>query len=141
MLVIGFVYFVNYLVTPCIVGERLEVYFRPRLSEPFRSELWRRASSSGDPELYGKRYRMVDNLIRSKLLVGASESGVKERLGPPESSSQAGTTARLFYFLANQKQYPARSVLFPGAFANLDRWMLEIELHNGTVTLVKVYFS
>jgi hypothetical protein len=138
-------YLTNYLVTPAIVGEELEIVFRPHLNMAFDSTTWKRADPRAPlTELtlfYGKRYEMVDSLLRSKLLLDTNEQRVRELLGDPESTSEGRGTKSLYYFLADQRQYPARSIWFPGLFSNLDRWMFEVLLRDGRVVAARVYFT
>jgi hypothetical protein len=138
-------YLANYFVTPAVVGEQLEISFRPHLRSLFDPRTWKKAG----PEIpatpahvhYGKRFEMVDDLMRSGLLAGAREQRVMELLGTPESTGEQSGTKSFYYFLADQRQYPARSIWFPGVFANLDRWMFEVRFRNGRVVLARVYFT
>jgi hypothetical protein len=145
LVLVAALYFANYFVTPAIVGEKLETCFRPHLSSVFDSNAWKQADQRAPTNAisipYGKRYEMVDNLLASKLLLGADELRLRELLGAPESTSEQSGTKRFYYFLADQRQYPARSILFPGLFANLDRWMFEVLLRDGKVVLARVYFT
>ncbi len=84
---------------------------------------------------------MVDSLLASKVLLGADELRLSGLLGAPESTSKQDGTKSYYYFLADQRQYPARSIWFPGLFANLDRWMFEVRLRDGRVVLARVYFT
>jgi hypothetical protein len=139
------IYLINYFVTPCIVGEKLETCFRPHRNSAFDSNTWKKADprlqSKGAAAFYGKRFDMVDSLLRSKALLGVDEQRLSELLGAPESASEQNGTKSYYYFLADQRQYPARSIWFPGLFANLDRWMLEVRLRDGKVVLARVYFT
>jgi hypothetical protein len=140
------IYVVNYLATPAIVGEaKLEIYFRPRCNSRFDSDAWLRADRTtwkpGASVPYGWRYAMVDDLLRSKTLIGATERRVKELLGPPELTSDTNGVRSLDYFLATQRQYPARSILFPRLFANFDEWRLEVILRDGRVIMARIYFT
>jgi hypothetical protein len=37
----------------------------------------------------------------------------------------------MYYMLASQKDYPARSFLFPGRLQNLENWTLAVGFRNG----------
>lgn len=138
-------YLINYFVTPCIVGENLETCFRPHRNSAFDSKTWKEAdprlASKGASAFYGRRFEMVDSLLASKVLLGADELRLSGLLGAPESTSKQDGTKSYYYFLADQRQYPARSIWFPGLFANLDRWMFEVRLRDGRVVLARVYFT
>jgi hypothetical protein len=138
-----FAYTANYFITPSVIGVNLELHFRPHENAKFDSQTWKRASpvSIEANELYGRRYEMVDDLLTSQLPIGTVEERVVVLLGPPEMTEVSQGTKRLFYVLADQRSYPARSFWFPRLFANLDRWMLEIRIRDGRVILSRLYFD
>jgi hypothetical protein len=129
-------YVLNYIFTPMLLGEReIEIYFRPHCRLMFDSKTWKRGGlkvSGGIAENYGKRYEMLDDLLSSHALVGMKEDSLVMQLGQSK---------RLFYILGDQRNYPAKSVLFPGAFANFDRWKMEIVISDGKVTSYKILFA
>ena len=127
----------NYVITPALVGEnRLEEFFRPRGESKFDSALWKDSSP-----VTGKRYEMVDDLLSSQRLAGLIEADVKGLLGEADSNGDEGGDKLLVYHLAKQRDYPAKSVLFPGFFPNHEAWMLEVRLRNGNVSSARVFFN
>lgn len=138
-------YGLNYLITPSLVGERLELTFRPRFILSFDSDVWKRSGPTtwkptfGFP--YGKRCEMVDSLLATRSLINLETNKVEDLLGKPDTASEQGTEAQFFYVLGDQKDYPAKSIWFPRLFRNLDRWMLEIRFRNGKVYFVEAFFT
>lgn len=127
----------NYAITPTLVGEnKLEEFFRPRGESKFDSASWKDASPAS-----GKRYEMVDDLLASQRLMGLSETDVKGLLGEADSTGDEEGEKLLVYHLAKQRDYPAKSVWFPGFFPNHEAWMLEVRLRNGSVCLTRVFFN
>jgi hypothetical protein len=137
-------YTLNFFLTPLLVGERLELYFRPHFGSKFDSEVWRltgpKSWKPGGPH-YGSRYEMVDDLLGSGRVVGMAEDSLLTMLGTPELADSKAGEKRLFYVLGDQRTYPARSIWFPGWFANLDRWMLQVELRDGKACSARVFFD
>jgi hypothetical protein len=130
-------YVMNYFVTPDVVGvARLEEHFRPRGKSKFISQFWKEARAGS-----GHRFEMVDDLIKGNSLMGLDLNQVKDLLGNPDLFTNHQSENELFYMLADQKMYPAKSIWFPGLFANQDRWMLQVRLRNGKVFLAKVFFT
>ena len=138
-------YLANYFITPVVVGEKLEIYFRPHGSAAFDSGAWKQADprtrQAGGTVPYGRRYEMVDSLLDSKMLLGANEQRVRDLLGTPESTSEKDGRKGLYYFLGDQRQYPSRSIWFPCLFTNQDRWMLEVVLRDAKVIIARVYYT
>jgi hypothetical protein len=125
------------MITPLLVGEnKLEAYFRPRGESKFDSDSWKDASPAS-----GKRYEMVDNLLAFQRLTGLTETDVKGLLGEGDSTGEEGDEKLLVYHLAKQRDYPAKSVWFPGFFSNHEAWMLEVRLRNGSVCSTRVFFD
>lgn len=109
--------------------------------------------------LYGKRYEMVDDLLAVHLFVGMEAAQVRAMLGEPDAGivdkkyllatpdpygghqlnpvkeilESTDSIAIWAYHLAHQRQYPARSLWFPGFFANGDHWKLLVGMRNGKV--------
>jgi hypothetical protein len=132
-------YLVNLFVTPELVGpNRLEILCRPRGSMEFDASLW-----NTSPAVWGesKRYEMVDNLLAKGRLIGLSEPDLKKLLGDANSVGNVSDDEALYYNLARQKDYPARSIWFPGAFPNHEIWILEVVLRQGKVHSARVLFN
>jgi hypothetical protein len=164
-------YVSNYLLTPILVGEaRLEAYFRPHSSQTFDSIAWNESGVVPDGKLgkqspsYGKRYEMVDDVLKTRISVGMDAGQLKAILGNPDGGivdkkmlktlgnqygisnaspekeilESPGSIAYWSYHLAYQWQYPARSIWFPRRFLNFDRWMLTVKIRNGKVSSLGV---
>lgn len=130
-------YFVNYMLTPAVVGEnRLEEYFRPRGQRTFDSAEWKESSPAA-----GIRYEMTDHLLASGQLTGLTEPQVIALLGEPNSTSDEQGDKLLVYHLAKQRDYPAKSLWFPGFFPNHEAWMLAVRVRNGSAQSAKVLFN
>lgn len=127
----------NYVITPTLVGEnKLEEFFRPRRESKFDSASWKDPSPAS-----GKRYEMVDDLLVSQRLMGLRETDLNGLLGEADSTGDEGGDKLLVYHLAKQRDYPAKSVWFPGFFPNHEAWMLEVRLRNGNVSVARVFFN
>lgn len=132
-----FFYFLNYIITPSIVGEiRLEELCRPRGNLKFSSDIWRQSDA-----ISGKRFEMVDDLLKSGLIIGLNETQVDKLLGRADIASSQLGERQLTYQLGFQRDYPVRSVWFPYCFPNQDQWKLEICIRKGKVYLAKVYVT
>src|ERR1041385_8714403 len=92
-------YVLNYLFTPMIVGGadgygkgcvKLENYYRPRFNQKFDSKIWRESGIISDGKYgkesssYGKRYKMVDDLLTSHISIGMEEEQIRAFLGNPD---------------------------------------------------------
>ena len=160
-------YILTYMVIPAFVEDSaLESYFRPHLSQQFDASVWKASGLIPDGKYgkmsptYGKRYPMVDNLMRSHLAVGMDAALITAIIGRPDAGmldkpslkslaaigglgqpmpaektllENPDAVAFWYYHLASQSQYPARATLFPGWCFNFDRWKLEIKFRNGRV--------
>ena len=84
---------------------------------------------------------MVDDLLARRVVIGLDRNQVEKLLGTPDLVNERGGEEYLFYILGDQRDYPAKSIWFPGVFPNNDRWMLEIRLGNGKVYLANVFFT
>ena len=166
-------FLLNYFITPMIVGERsLEVGCRPCFSQTFDSKIWMESGVIPDGKLgkespsYGKRYEMVDDVLKTRITLGMEEGQVKTILGNPDGGvvdkkelkalgnqygifetnpakdilSNSNNIAYWSYELAHQWQYPAKSIWFPRMFLNFDRWKLIIKMQNGKVADAKISF-
>lgn len=130
-------FLLNYMLTPALVGEnRLEEFFRPRGEMAFDSAAWRETSPAA-----GKRYEMTDDLLASGRLLGLTETQVKALLGEPNSTGDEEGEKVLVYHLAKQRDYPAKSLWFPGFFPNHEAWMLAVRVRNGSAQSAKVFFN
>lgn len=132
-------YISNWLITPLVVSETgLEAKFRPRTSLPYDRATWTNASPSiqHNPS-FGKRYEMIDNLMSSGQILGKDRNAVASHLGNPDLTSK--DASMIYYVLAPQASYPARSYLFPRVFSNTDRWCLEIKFEKGRVVALRVF--
>jgi len=113
---------------------------------------------------FGKRYEMVDDLLESHVVVGMGSNQVKELIGEPDAGvidkkyfldsrnpycgdrqnfvkeilESSNSISIWAYHLAHQRQYPARSILFPNLFFNGDEWKLIIEMRNSKVHRINV---
>ncbi len=130
-----------------------------------KSELIDDGKHGKDSPSYGRRYEMVDDLLASHISLGMKGEEVRASLGNPdgivdrksimalpdlygfhqrrpakEILESPDNVAWWSYHLGYQRQYPARSVWFPAAFFNFDRWMLLIKMKNGTVCELKIGF-
>lgn len=129
------IYCLNYFLTPCFVGvKRLESFFRPRGTEKFNSQTWKFASPFS-----GERYQMADDLIQSRILLHRDRADVETLLGKPDLIYEQEGETHYTYTLGGQRKIPVRSVWFPGWFANIDRWLLDIRFINGKVCGMKLY--
>ena len=133
---VAVLYAVNYIFTPEIVGiTKLETFFRPKGELKFESETWKQKQ----PSSWGERYGMVDDLIRTHLALGRSQQEVEALLGKPDIAAPLdGGEVILCYALASQKDYPARSILFPGRLGNLEPWILRLRFRDGRLYLMEV---
>jgi hypothetical protein len=115
----------------------LENWFRPRLGEPFSKALWD-STRFGD----ARRYRMADNLVRARHLIGKSEQDVRDLLGKPSSEDHHGMEILIGYNLVSQKDLPARCKFLPDfLFLNMETWLLEIQVEDGVVKAVRIRFT
>jgi len=87
-----FVYVLNYLITPEVVGEaRLVCSCRPHFNQKFDSGLWHASGLMDDGKngkespTFGERYKMVDELLTSNILNGMGEDEVLNALGRPDA--------------------------------------------------------
>ena len=166
-----FAYVLNYLVTPVVFGEvELERFYRPHFSKKFDGKLWQASGPiaegrRGKPNPnYGERYRMVDDLLASKIPPGISDDRVRDLLGKPDGGIVDKTELANFlhhsgteptkadkeilestenlefwcYDLGSQKQFPASSIWFPFQLFNGERWKLLIKMKNGRVVATEV---
>jgi hypothetical protein len=129
-------YGANYMFTPDIVGiTQLESFFRPKGALQFDSIKWKQKEKSA----WGERYKMVDDLLKTQLRPGRSQQEVEDLLGKPDiAAPRDGGELELHYNLASQKDYPARSVLFPGRLQNLELWILLLRFREGRLYSVEV---
>jgi len=129
-------YGANWMVTPEVVGvTKLESVFRPQGKLAFDSNKWKQKQESP----WGERYEMVDDLLRKQLRLGLSRQEVEELLGKPDVDAPRGAgELELSYSLASQKDYPARSVLFPGRLENLELWILLLRFRDGRLYSIEV---
>ena len=119
-----------------------------------------------DSPNYGERYKTIDDLLKSHNLVGMREDQVRAILGDPDAGildkkslanwpqpygdetpkvqkeilNSPDNIAIWSYHLSFQRQYPAKSILFPLRFYNGDRWKLLLKLKNGQVSDTAVRF-
>lgn len=133
-------YLLNYLLAPVLVGEKLEIYFRPKYERPFDSKIWKQ-TSFGSTTNSGLRYEMFDDLISKKFAPQTDESELIALLGDADSVSLIDGDRCLFYVLGDQRQYPVKSFLFPWRFSNFDRWMLEVRFGRGKLVSWKIFFT
>lgn len=129
-------YGANYLFTPDIVGiTQLESFFRPKGELRFDSNKWKQKQASS----WGERYKMVDDILRNQLQPGRSRQEVEDLLGKPDiAAPRDGGELELHYNLASQKDYPARSLLFPGRLQNLELWILLLRFRDGRLYSAEV---
>ena len=169
--VLLFIYVMNYLVALVFVGKpKLECFCRPHFHEKFDHKLWQISGSmgrdnrgrSGPP--YGARYRMVDELLTSNLLLGMGRDQVNDLLGwtdagildkeyftefprapdvePTKAEKEIlGSTDKLtfcYYHLGYQDQFPAASFWYPLLFDNHKHWKFFVKIKNGRVIASEV---
>ncbi|MGA4579899.1 hypothetical protein [Limisphaera sp. VF-2] len=129
-------YGANWFLTPEIVGIRkLESAFRPKGKRQCDSQKWKQK----EPSSWGERYEMVDDLLRKHLHSGLTREEVEGLLGKPDVEAIRGDgELELSYSLASQKDYPARSVLFPGVLQNLELWVLLLRFRGGQLYSAEV---
>lgn len=129
-------YGANYMFTPDIVGiTQLESFFRPKGESHFEATKWKQKEKSS----WGERYKMVDDLLKTRLRLGLSQREVEDLLGKPDiAAPREDREMELHYNLASQKDYPARSVLFPGRLQNLELWILLLRFRDGRLHSVNV---
>jgi len=122
-------YGANYVFTPEIVGvTKLESFFRPKGDLQFDHDKWRQKQAAS----WGERYKMVDDLLRNQPLSGRSQQEVEDLLGKPDiAAPRDNREIELHYTLASQKDFPARSVLFPGRMGNSELWILLLYFRDG----------
>jgi hypothetical protein len=130
-------YAANYSLTPELVGVvKLEEHCRPRGQLEFDSESWKQTSPAS-----GKRFEMVDSLLESGSLLNLDATQIETLLGKADIVSDQQAEKQFVYLLADQCAFPAKSLFFPGLFANLDQWWLEIRLRDGKTYLARVFFT
>lgn len=129
-------YGANWMFTPEVVSvTKLESFFRPKGKLQFDSNKWKQKQ----PSSWGERYEMVDDLLRKQLRPGLSRQEVEDLLGKPDVDTPRGAgELELSYNLASQKDYPARSLLFPGRLENLELWILLLRFRDGRLYSVEV---
>jgi len=114
---------------------KLESFFRPKGKLQFDSNKWKQKQ----PSSWGERYEMVDDLLRKQLRPGLNRQQVDDLLGKPDVDAPRGAgEVELSYSLASQKDYPARSVLFPGRLENLELWILLLRFRDGKLYSMEV---
>jgi hypothetical protein len=73
-------------------------------------------------------------VIDKKSLVAIPAPYGGHRLNPAKEILESADSIAIWaYYLAHQRQYPARSLWFPGLFTNGDHWKLLVEMRNGKV--------
>jgi hypothetical protein len=134
--VVLLLYAANYMVTPEVVGiTELEAFFRPKYELKFDSEKWKQPQAAS----WGERYKMVDDLLRTQLALGRSQREIEELLGKPDiAAPRDAGVFEMHYTLASQKEYPSRSILFPGRLGNLELWILLLHFRDGRLYSVQV---
>ena len=115
-------------------GGNMDERFRPRSHMPFSQDAWRR-SHFGEPS----RYKMANDLLDSRKLLGLSESAVRELLGKASSEYYNQGSHFLGYELIHQRAFPATCFPLPRSFfMNTDTWLLEIRFLNGRVISARI---
>lgn len=129
-------YGANYMFTPEYIGiTKLETYFRPKVGLQFDSSKWKQSQELS----WGERYKMVDNLIQMYLIKGRSQHEIEDLLGKPDiAAPRENGEFEMHYTLASQREYPARSVFFPGRLGNLELWVLLLHFRDGRLYSVEV---
>jgi len=173
-------YALNFLFTPLWFGGkdgyakgcvRLEVYCRPLSHDKFDQQIWKESglvdegNIKKDSLTYGRRYAMIDDVMKTLILRGMEDEQVVALLGNPdgivdkrsilaspdpygsnkinpgkEILESPDTIAYWSYSLAHQWQYPAKSIWFPKMFINFDRWKLTCKMQNGKVATAEISF-
>jgi hypothetical protein len=131
-------YGANWFFTPLFVSETtLESAFRPKGKLRFDPTKWREKPSRP----WGVRYEMVDDLLTRFLRPGMTLREVIDLLGQPDLASEwpvGSGELDVHYNLGSQRDYPARSVLFPGRLANLELWVLDLRFRGERLYKVRV---
>ncbi len=136
VIALAVLYGANWMFTPEVISvTKLESFFRPKGKLQFDSNKWKQKQ----PSSWGERYEMVDDLLRKQLRPGLSRQQVDDLLGKPDVDAPRGAgEVELSYSLASQKDYPARSVLFPGRLENLELWILLLRFRDGKLYSMEV---
>jgi hypothetical protein len=119
---------------------------------------------NGENPLFGERFGMIDDVMRAHVALGIAEAQLREVLGNPDAGivdkdvllklgnpynlnntaldkeilESSDSVTYWYYYLAHQRQYPAKSILFPFMFMNFDYWHLAIKFKNGKVSNCEV---
>jgi hypothetical protein len=126
---------VLFLIVQTPVG--IEEWFRPRPRKPFSKEAWQ-LTRFGDSD----RYRMANDLVSSRRLLGKTEQEAREMLGKASSEDHLDASLLIGYDLVSQRQFPAKCCLLPSfLFLNSDTWLLEVEIKGGAVKGAKIRFT
>jgi hypothetical protein len=115
----------------------MDEWFRPRSCMAFSKMRWA-STKFGDVD----RYRMANDLVRSRLLLSLSEAEVRALLGEPTGVDQVGDVRWLGYELVHQRHFPAKCFLVPSfLFMNTDTWLLQVRCEKGRVKAVGIRFT
>jgi len=126
-------YCMNWLFTPEIVGiVKLEEFYRPKGRLKFDPEKW------CAPSYFGQRYEMVDDLLQRCLPLGLSREEVESLLGPPHLVQLLEEDTLVWYELGWRRDYPSRSIFFPGRLINVETWLLELRFRDGRLYAARV---
>ena len=108
--------------------------FRPTPRISFSEERWKQ-TRFGVPD----RYKMANDLLCSRKLIGATPDQVRKLLGEPKYEEPVQGVILLNYDLIHQSVFPAKGFLLPRfLFMNTDTWLLEIRCTNGRVVTAKI---
>ncbi len=122
------VYFLNYWLTPMLVGEiRLQVALRPHvyttLGRDFQS-----------PRVHSvARYGMVNTALEFSMFEMMGRTATLAFLGEPDVKQSDRGKEVFLYRIATQGVAPVRSILFPGRFKNDRVWTLRLEFEGNSV--------
>jgi len=112
----------------------LERLFRSREREGFAADVWQFSSLEKI-----RRYKMANDLVNSKQLLGLSSDAMYKLLGQPTFIETNDVAMYYEYALAPQKMIPSRSLFLPDQyFLNIENWILRVELRNGRVTASRI---
>ena len=127
-------YVMTLTLAPVLISEtQLEVFLRPKGEMVFDPVVWKR-TTPGD----GERYKMVDDLLRRRLLVSRNQEEVLALLGEPNLVASINNEPALYYVLGSQSDYPARSSVLPLKLGNLESWILAVHFQGGRSCLATV---
>ena len=112
----------------------LESFFRPQGSFGKAIPLEKLERILG-PE----RYAAADSWVREGRLLGMSIEDVRKIVGEEDSVEGVKPNETVNYYLASQKQFPAKSLLFPSRyFLNIEVWVLKLTTRDNQIIVAEI---